>query len=36
MPVYFTKRAFLPDGWAADVQIAVDELGGYTAYQHWQ
>lgn len=27
MPVYFTKRAFLPDGWAADVQIAVDELG---------
>ncbi|WP_145579551.1 formimidoylglutamate deiminase [Yersinia vastinensis] len=27
MPVYFTKRAFLPNGWAADVQITVDEQG---------
>lgn len=27
MPVYFTKRAFLPDGWANDVQITVNEQG---------
>jgi formimidoylglutamate deiminase len=27
MPVYFTKRAFLSDGWATDVQITVDEQG---------
>ncbi|MGE4802121.1 formimidoylglutamate deiminase [Yersinia hibernica] len=27
MPVYFTKRAFLADGWANDVQITVNELG---------
>ncbi|CNH45734.1 formimidoylglutamate deiminase [Yersinia mollaretii] len=27
MPVYFTKRAFLSDGWAMDVQITVDEQG---------
>lgn len=27
MSVYFTKRAFLPDGWANDVQITVNEQG---------
>ncbi|MCB5311777.1 formimidoylglutamate deiminase [Yersinia intermedia] len=27
MPVYFTERAFLPNGWADNVQITVDEQG---------
>jgi formimidoylglutamate deiminase len=27
MPVYFTKRAFLPNGWASDVQITVNKQG---------